>query len=287
MDRSTQSLTLKLLIFEDNDDEKTLTADVAERFARLFSPEDARRAAIRRVYEVAKVAIETLCHEFCHRNGRLSLRRVNPNPNLVFTVGVDPNSPTDDMFLRSFVKCTARHTVAFPGPGRGSHAALSTWRDHLVAVARPWLAEEVMAVRSHSGQEAPAALVAAAGAAAVHYLDGEAGDAKHMALAQQASAAANQAMSSLAELEPMSEKLDDTEEAIHRDLYLTVLDVLRSDYRRGPNAARLAKLAMDMAAALKPAALENWDEERSSHQALRQELKEMAEAWAKPAGRGL
>jgi hypothetical protein len=55
-----------------------------------------------------KDVIETLCQDLCDPDGLLSPRRVNPNPNLVFTVGVDPNSPTDDLFLCSFIRHSAR-----------------------------------------------------------------------------------------------------------------------------------------------------------------------------------
>lgn len=57
-------------------------------------------------------AVETLCRRLCDSNEVLSLRRINPNPNLIFTVGVDPNSPVDDLFLRSFVKHNARLDVS-------------------------------------------------------------------------------------------------------------------------------------------------------------------------------
>ncbi len=55
----------------------------------------------------AEEAIEKLCKEFCLPNGNLSPRRINPNPNLIFTVGVDRNSKTDSAFLSRFVKQTA------------------------------------------------------------------------------------------------------------------------------------------------------------------------------------
>lgn len=57
-------------------------------------------------------AIETLCQDFCGPNGRQSPTLVNPNPNIVFTVSVDPNSITDDIFLRRFVANSACHSMA-------------------------------------------------------------------------------------------------------------------------------------------------------------------------------
>jgi hypothetical protein len=59
-----------------------------------------------------KRAIDALCESLCDPNGNLSLRRINPNPLLVFTVGIDPNSPTNKLFLCSFVRHSAKHTWA-------------------------------------------------------------------------------------------------------------------------------------------------------------------------------
>ncbi|SPQ18436.1 ba2ee082-363b-4128-95ff-79d2b27ad39a [Thermothielavioides terrestris] len=50
----------------------------------------------------AKEEIERLSHDFCYPDGRMCLRRINPNTSLVYTVGVDRNSLADNMFLRSF-----------------------------------------------------------------------------------------------------------------------------------------------------------------------------------------
>jgi hypothetical protein len=59
--------------------------------------------------EAAKEPVETLCREFWDPNGSLSPRRISPNPNLIFVVHANPNSPTDDMFLTSFVESFARY----------------------------------------------------------------------------------------------------------------------------------------------------------------------------------
>ena len=59
----------------------------------------------------------------------------------------------------------------------------------------------------------------------------------------------------------VSNKLDHTQCRLNRRLYLLVVETLQSDYRHRPNAATLARFAMDMAAAINPAALENWSGE--------------------------
>jgi hypothetical protein len=61
--------------------------------------------------EAAKEAIETLCRELCDPTGPLSPRRISPNPNLIFAVQANPNSPTDDMLLDSLVKNNARYRM--------------------------------------------------------------------------------------------------------------------------------------------------------------------------------
>jgi hypothetical protein len=60
----------------------------------------------------AEHAIETLCRDFCDPAGASSPRQVNPNDNLVFTVGVDVNNRMDDIFLRSFLMHSARNAGA-------------------------------------------------------------------------------------------------------------------------------------------------------------------------------
>lgn len=81
-----------------------------------------------------EVEIERLCRDICHPDGRMYLRRLNPNPNLVYIVGVDSNSPTDDMFLRSFVKHSAFSLPATYGPRRETGSTLGACLDHLAAI---------------------------------------------------------------------------------------------------------------------------------------------------------
>jgi hypothetical protein len=73
-------------------------------------------------------AIDLLCRQFCDPDGPLSPRRINLNPNLVFTIAVDPHSPTDEKLLRSFIKHGASHApVSHSLNGHGSTAASTRW----------------------------------------------------------------------------------------------------------------------------------------------------------------
>ncbi|KAG7285894.1 hypothetical protein NEMBOFW57_008188 [Staphylotrichum longicolle] len=51
-------------------------------------------------------------------------------------------------------------------------------------------------------------------------------------------------------------RLRETENVIHRKLYSLVLNLLRSDYHQQPHSAAVAYLAMSLAAAINPDALE-------------------------------
>ncbi|KAK4236703.1 hypothetical protein C8A03DRAFT_35393 [Achaetomium macrosporum] len=109
-----QFLTLRLLLFEVTDGTRTLTDEIAQRFTWPFTPDLPWDASVHRAgqnahYELRLVhrtiarrydraaekeatdAIDSLCRQFCDADGLLSPRCISPNPNLVFTVGVDPN----------------------------------------------------------------------------------------------------------------------------------------------------------------------------------------------------
>jgi hypothetical protein len=72
--------------------------------------------------------------------------------------------------------------------------------------------------------------------------------------------------------------------AVHRQLFATALVVLRSDYRRHPEAPRIAKLAMDMAAFVDRDALAGWDYTAYSLELQSQYLESMREDSTRPAG---
>lgn len=50
-----------------------------------------------------------MCRDFCDLNGLLCPRRVNRNRNITFTPATDSNTPTDEMFLDSFLRQSARN----------------------------------------------------------------------------------------------------------------------------------------------------------------------------------
>ncbi|KAK4236704.1 hypothetical protein C8A03DRAFT_35394 [Achaetomium macrosporum] len=79
-------------------------------------------------------------------------------------------------------------------------------------------------------------------------------------------------------------KLREAERAMHRKLYLIVLDALRSNYRHHPSAAQFARLTMDMAEAVKSAALENWRPGPNSYGIVDRELNSLVKGWLKPDG---
>lgn len=88
----------------------------------------------------AEAAIEALCRDFCDPAGALSPRLVNPNPNLVFTVGVNVNNKTDDIFLRSFLKHSARGAGTDGGESKAK--GIAPWRN-LVSGVAPLLVDTV------------------------------------------------------------------------------------------------------------------------------------------------
>jgi hypothetical protein len=69
-------------------------------------------------------------------------------------------------------------------------------------------------------------------------------------------------------------------------LFHVVLAVLQSDYRQHPNAAEIVKFAMDAAAAIDPAAIENWNSNDTSLERLERELKALHQQWTELAGKG-
>ncbi|KAK4153155.1 hypothetical protein C8A00DRAFT_34100 [Chaetomidium leptoderma] len=232
MEPGAQYLTLKLLVFEVTNGNRTLTDAAAEGLVLLFGPDSAWRSSIRRVdvagidhhYELqlvhhtivrghdsasrieAQEAIEELCRQFCDPNGVLCPRRINPNPNLIFTVGVDLNSPTDDMFLCSFIKHNARsESTAGLDTRRDSRAMSSVSGFNLTPAATAWLKNILTAVfRSGAAdQDIVPAMISSAELAAVQGLVDLAGskaDAKHVALGEQMGPSINQAVDAFAHL---------------------------------------------------------------------------------------
>ncbi|KAK4039319.1 hypothetical protein C8A01DRAFT_36685 [Parachaetomium inaequale] len=153
------------------------------------------------VQQETRAAIETLCQDFCDPEGALSPRRINPNPTIIFTVAVDPNNPTDETFLETFVKHSVQNTngrvdlglkdpapssitqvVSFGAPFKGIlqslPGALAGDQNDLVVVAG--LVPAVLQLMPHILQE---------------------NNAEHRALTEQTMASIDMAMSSFGELE--------------------------------------------------------------------------------------
>ncbi|KAH8909371.1 hypothetical protein BR93DRAFT_965481 [Coniochaeta sp. PMI_546] len=428
MERRIQNLTLKLLIFEIIHGRRTFTDEAAEDLLLLSPQESAWLVTVRKIetagstvgdveptirlvhrtitigstpsqQKEAEHAIEILCREFCDPARTLFPGRVNANPYLVFTVGVDVNNPIDDIFLRTFLKYSSRFDKTRSGTSKAD--GIPGWGAAVARVTPSLLgyAGKVMinALKDSSEVNNPAGsnIMSTAGVSAAliaileHKLDnlikdGNVGDVTqrdqarptttaldHAILAfagidkvftdykaagaiavpgstrpileslrdsmsaitreqWQAKVSANNAkyaggtvatlfLTSLIalgcdmlvpsavvglsdsvpqlwracwQLIPLgsgvggiylrnhaekavnvASRLSDADMTIHRRLYLMAHDALRSDYHRRPDAAVFARLALDMAALVNPAALEAWEPRLASREDLDRELR--------------